>query len=44
MIALIQYNGIELINIIKNDIPTSSDKSGELLHFESMIGEEKRIC
>jgi len=35
---------MELINIIKNDIPTLIDKSGELLPFESMTVEEKRVC
>jgi len=44
MIGSIQYNGMELINIIKNDIPTLIDKSGELLPFESMIVEEKHVC
>jgi len=44
MIDLIQYNSMELINIIKNDIPTLIDKLGELLPFESMMVEEKRMC
>jgi len=35
---------MELINIIKNGIPTLIDKSGELLPFESMTVEEKHIC
>jgi len=35
---------MELINIIKNGIPTLIDKSGELLSFESMTKEEKCIC
>jgi len=35
---------MELINIIKNDILTLIDKSGELLPFESMTVEEKRVC
>jgi len=35
---------MELINIIKNGIPTLIDKSGELLPFESMTNKEKRIC
>jgi len=35
---------MELINIIKNDIPTLINKSGELLPFESMTEEEKHIC
>ena len=43
MIGFIQYNGMELINIIKNGIPTLIDKLGELLPFESMTEEEKRI-
>jgi len=33
MIGFIQYNDMELINIIKNGIPTLIDKSGELLSF-----------
>jgi len=44
MIGFIQYNGMELINIIKNDIPILIDKSGELLPFEFMTMEEKRAC
>jgi len=44
MIGFIQYNGMELINVIKNSIPTLIDKSGELFAFESMTEEEKRIC
>ena len=44
MIDFIQYNSMELINIIKNDIPTLIDKSGKLFPFESMTEEEKRIC
>jgi len=44
MIGFIQYNSIELINIIKNGIPTLIDKSGELLPFESVTEEEKPIC
>jgi len=44
MIGFIQYNGMELINIIKNGIPTLINKSGELLPFESMTMEEKRVC
>ena len=44
MIDLIQYNGMELINIIKNDIPTLIDKSRELLPVQSMTVEEKHIC
>ena len=43
MIGFIQYNNMELINIIKNDIPTLIDKSGELLSFKFMTVEEKRI-
>jgi len=43
MIGFIQYNGMKLINIIKNGIPTLIDKSGELLPFESMIVAEKCI-
>jgi len=35
---------MELINIIKNGIPMLIDKLGELLPFEFMIEEEKRIC
>jgi len=35
---------MELINIIKNGIPTLIDKSGELLLFKFMTEEEKRIC
>ena len=33
MIGFIQYNGMKLINIIKNGIPTLIDKLGELLPF-----------
>jgi len=44
MIGFIQYNDMEIINIIKVDIPTLIDKSGELLPLESMTLEEKRIC
>jgi len=44
MIGFIQYNGMELINIIKNGIPTLIDKSGKLLPFESMTVEEKGVC
>jgi len=35
---------MELINIIKNGIPTLIDKSRELLSFESMTVEEKCVC
>jgi len=34
---------MELINIIKKGIPTLIDKLGELLPFESMTVEEKRV-
>jgi len=44
MIDFIQYNNIELINIIKNGVPTLIDKSEELFPFESMTEEEKHIC
>jgi len=44
IIGFIQYNGMELINIIKIDIPTLIGKVGELLPFESMTEEEKHIC
>ena len=44
MIGFIQYNGIALINIIKNGIPTLIYKSGDLLPFEFMTVEEKRVC
>jgi len=44
MIDFIQYNDMELINIIKNGIPTLIDKSRELLSFESMTVEEKCVC
>jgi len=44
MIGFIQYNGTNLINIIKNGIPTLIDKSGELLPFESMTDEKRRMC
>jgi len=44
MIDFIQYNDMQLINIIKNGIPTLIDKSGELLPFESMIKKENHIC
>ena len=44
MIGFIQYNGMELINIIKNGIPTLIGKSEELLPFESMTVEEKHVC
>jgi len=44
MVGFIQYNSMELINIIKNGIPTLIDKLGKLLPFESMTVEEKRIC
>jgi len=43
MIGFIQYNDMELINIIKNGIPTLIDKSRELIPFESMFVEEKRV-
>jgi len=35
---------MKLINIIKSGIPNLIDKSGELLPFESMTEEQKRIC
>jgi len=44
MIGFIQYNGMQLINIIKNGIPTLIDKSGELFPFESMTKKEKCFC
>jgi len=44
MIGFIQYNSMELINIIKNGIPTLIDKSGDLFPFESMTKKEIRIC
>jgi len=44
MIGFIKYNDMELINIIKNCIAILIDKSRELLPFESMTVEEKRVC
>jgi len=35
---------MKLINIIKNGIPSLIDKSGDLLHFESMTKKEKCMC